>query len=131
MDASTYFAVGMVAGLLLIFEGLVLRRNGGTLTSLVGMLTFIELGWLALCIYALFSIELPGWTSLIPAAYLSYFVIAAWQFSRTANIDETTELADIRIPMSFAKLEISAGIGIAVLSGLAWAQFAEQLARTV
>ncbi|MEM6497284.1 MAG: hypothetical protein AAF709_11205 [Pseudomonadota bacterium] len=129
MDASTFFGIGIVAGLLLIFEGMTLHRNGGRLTSLVGVLTLIEFGWLFLCLYVLFSTELPGWTALIPAAYLAYFVIAAWHFSRVANIDETTEFSDIRIPMSFATLEIYAGVGTGVLSGLAWVQFAEQLAR--
>ncbi|MEM8976927.1 MAG: hypothetical protein AAGD43_33160, partial [Pseudomonadota bacterium] len=129
MDANTYFAIGIVAGLLLIFEGVSLRGNGGRLTSLIGVLTVVELGWLVLCIYVLLQTELPGWTTLIPAAYLAYFVIAAWHFSRVANFDETTEFSDIRIPMSFAMLEIYTGAGLVVLCGLAWVQFAEQLAR--
>ena len=130
MNASTYFVLGMVAGLLLMVEGMSLRRSGGRLSAVVAVITLMEIGWLILCIYALFLIELPAWTTLIPVAYLSYFLVAVWQYGRVGSLDDVTDLSDIKIPVSFASIEIYCGAGLFVLCGLAWVQFAEQLART-
>ena len=129
MNASTFFALGMVAGLLLVIEGTSLRRSGGRLTTLVGVITLLEVAWLILCIYALIAIALPAWTPLIPAAYLAYFVLAAWQYARTGDLENVEDLAEMRLPPAFARVEILTGIGLMVLSALAWVQFAEQLAN--
>ena len=129
MNASTFFVLGMAAGLLLIFEGISLRRTGGRLSALLAITTLIEIGWLILCIYAVFRINLPGWTILIPAAYLAYFVIAAWQYGRADGLADVKDLSDIKIPLSFASIEIFCGAGLTALSGLAWVQFAERLAQ--
>ncbi len=129
MNTSTYFVLGMLAGLLLLIEGMSLSRSGGRLTTLVGVITLLEVGWLILCIYALFAIALPAWTPLIPAAYLAYFVLAAWQYAQTSGLENVEDLSEIRLPMAFARVEILTGIGLMVLSALAWVQFAEQLAN--
>ena len=128
MNASTYFVLGMVAGLLLVIEGMSLRRSGGRLSALVAVITLLEIGWLILCIFALFNVELPGWTGLIPAAYLGYFLMAAWQYGRVGGLDDMKDLSDIKVPVSFAAVEIYFGVGLLAMCALAWAQFAEQLA---
>ena len=117
MNASTYFALGMVAGLLLVIEGISLRRSGGSLSALVAVITLVEFGWLILCIYVPLTIALPGWTTLIPAAYLGYFVMAAWQYGRVGGLDNVTDFSDIKIPVSFASVEIYSGVGLLVLCG--------------
>ena len=129
MNASTYFVLGMVAGLFMIIEGMILRRNGGSLSTLVAVITTLEIGWLILCVYVLFSIELPGWTMLIPVAYFGYFAMAIWQYGQIGSLDDVDDLSDIKIPTSFASMEITTGVALIMLCVLAWVQFAEQLAN--
>jgi hypothetical protein len=75
-----------------------------------------------------FTIDFPGWTLLIPAAYFAYFIAAAWQYLPMHAPDKVRGLSDIKIPVSFASVEIIFGLGLLALNVLAWVQFAEQLA---
>lgn len=128
MNASTFFGLGMVAGLLLMIEGMYLRRTGGRLSAVVVVISLIEVGWLILCIYALLRIALPGWTTLIPTAYLAYFALAVWQYGRVGDLGDVKKLSDFKIPVSIAGIEILCGAGLLAMCGLAWVQFAERLA---
>ena len=77
MESATFFITGLLTGILLIVEGYSLRNSEGRINNIATITTTLEFLWLLVCIYALFAVRFPGWTMIIPAAYVSYFIVAA------------------------------------------------------
>lgn len=124
MDSNTFFITGLLVGISLIIEGLSLRKTEGRIDTVSTITTTFEFLWLLICIYALFAIHFPGWTILIPAAYVSYFIVAAWHFRSFGKDIETPEdIKDLQIPYHITTIEIAFGVGLVIVSGLAWLQF--------
>lgn len=124
MDSSTFFVTGLITGTLLIIEAYSLRANEGRINTVATITTTLEFIWLLICVYALFAIRLPGWTILIPAAYVSYFIVAAWHFRNFGKDIETPEdVKKLQIPYNLTTIEIAFGVGLLLANGLALMQF--------
>lgn len=124
MDTNTFFITGIITGILLIVEGYSLRNSEGRINTIATVTTTLEFIWLLVCLYALFAIPFPAWTILIPAAYVSYFIVAAWHFRNFGKDLETPEdIKSLQLPYSITTIEIIFGAGLALISGVAWMQF--------
>ena len=124
MDTNTFFITGLITGILLIVEGYSLRTSEGRINTVATFTTTLEFIWLLVCVYALFAIPFPGWTILIPAAYVSYFIVAAWHFRDFGKDLETPEdVKKLQIPYNITTIEIVFGAGLVIANGLAWVQF--------
>ena len=124
MDSSTFFITGLLTGILLIVEGYSLRRSEGRINSVATITSTLEFFWLLVCVYALFAIRLPGWTIIIPAAYVSYFIVAAWHFrSFGKDLEKPEDVKNLQLPYHITTIEIVFGAGLVIASGLALLQF--------
>jgi carbon starvation protein CstA len=124
MNTETFITFSVVVAILQIMEGLKLRTSQGQLSGLAMAVSTLEFIWLLVCIYALFAINFPDWTILLPAAYLSYFIVVTWH-SRTLTKDiETIEnVKELRIPEYLVLTSLAFGGFHLLISTIAWLQY--------
>lgn len=124
MTAETFITLSVIVAALQLIEGLNLYTRRGKLSGLAVVISTLEFIWLALCIYALFAISLPGWTLFLPAAFISYFAVTTWHSRHLIKDAETIESAkELQIPKNFVIISIAFGAVHLVAGGLAWVQY--------
>lgn len=124
MNAETFITLSVIVAILQITEGLALYNRRGHLSPLALFVSTLEFVWMLICVYALFSINFPDWTILLPAAYLSYIIVATWHSrTMTREIEDLEGLRDMVIPKSLVLISLSFGCFNLLVSVVAWLQF--------
>jgi hypothetical protein len=120
MDTSTFFSIGLIIAIFLIVEAFTLQKNEGRFTPLVIITTTCEFIWILVCVYALFAINLPAWSILIPAAFIAYSIVASWHFRDIGkDIETMDDIKELQVPFGFTKISLFAGIALLLLNGAA------------
>ncbi|PWQ96151.1 hypothetical protein [Leucothrix arctica] len=120
MSTSTFFALGLVIAIGVIIEALSLQKNEGRFTKLFIFTTIFEFVWVLVCVYALFTISFPSWSIIIPAGYISYFVVATWHTrGMTEGIESIDDLKTIQAPTGMVKISLLAGVILFILNCMA------------
>ncbi len=124
MTAETFITLSVIIAALQLVEALNLYSARGKLTVIAMAISTVEFIWLVTCVYALFSISFPGWTIFLPAAYVSYFVVATWRSAHIAkeaeNLDDFREIV---VPKNLVLISLSFSVAHLIASGLAWLQY--------
>ncbi len=128
MNAETFITLSTILAILQVAEGLTLYNHRGQLSPLVLIVSTLEFIWMPVCIYALFSIHFPDWTILLPAAYLSYMIVATWRSRSLAqDIEEPEDLKGLKdnlktivIPRNLVLISLSFGCFNLLTSTVAW-----------
>lgn len=124
MTAETFITLSVIVAALQLIEGLNLYTSRGKLSGLAVTISTLEFIWLAVCVYALFAISLPGWVIFLPAAFVSYFAVATWHSRHlTKGVDTVEAAKELQIPKNFVMIGIAFGVAHLVISGVAWLQF--------
>ncbi|RVU84385.1 hypothetical protein EOL70_12950 [Leucothrix sargassi] len=111
MSSETFFTIGLIIAIASIIEALTLQKNRGQLSKLVVSISLLEGLWVVICIYALFAVSFPAWTLIIPAGYISYFIVNCWHYRNLTDGVETAEdFKTIRIPPGAVKISFISGI---------------------
>ena len=122
MEASTFFAIGLIIAMFMIVEGLTLQKNEGRFTPLTIFTTSSEFIWVLVCVYALFAIHFPAWSIVIPAGYVAYSIVTSWHFRGMGkDMVDMDDLKELRVPTSGAKISLLAGVMLFLLNGAALA----------
>ncbi len=124
MTAETFITLSVIIAALQLVEALNLYSARGKLTVIAMAISTVEFIWLVTCIYALFAISFPGWAIFLPAACVSYFVVATWRSAHIAKEAENLDgFREIIIPKDLVLISLSFSIAHLIASGLAWLQY--------
>nr|CAA6803854.1 MAG: Unknown protein [uncultured Thiotrichaceae bacterium] len=125
MTAHTFITLSVIIAILQLVESLNLYSNRGKLTGLAMTISTLEFIWLLVCVYALFSISFPDWTIFLPAAFVSYIIVATWHSRHlTKDIEDIESAKELIIPKNLAMIALGFSTSHLVVSGFAWLQYA-------
>ena len=124
MNAQTFITLSVILAALQVAEGLKLRNSKGQLSGLAATVSTLEFIWLLVSVYALFTVNFPGWTIFIPAAYRSYFMVVTWHSrTLTKGIETIESIKVLRIPEHLVLISLAFGAFHLLISGVAWIQY--------
>lgn len=125
MTAETFITFSVIVAALQLTESLNLYSGRGKLTAIAMVISMVEFIWLITCIYALFSVSFPGWTIFLPAAFVSYFVVAVWHSRHfTKDLESLDDAKALIVPKNLVMISLAFSAAHLMVSGFAWLQYA-------
>ncbi len=85
-------------------------------TILVSLTEFL---WLIVCVYSLFQLNFPNWTSALPASYVSYVIVVSYNVNKLTKGMRKKELFEFEVPGLYIGADIAFSALYFLASGVA------------
>jgi hypothetical protein len=121
MNEYDFFLFGMIVGILSIVNGILLKSNNGKMSMNVTtiMVSLTEFFWLLVCVYSLFKLYFPNWTSALPACYISYVIVVSYNVNKLTKGMDEKELFEFEVPELYISIDIVFSALYCLASGVA------------
>ncbi|RKZ57930.1 MAG: hypothetical protein DRR08_17720 [Candidatus Parabeggiatoa sp. nov. 2] len=111
----------MIVGILSIVNGILLKSKNGKLSMNVTtiLVSLTEFLWLIVCVYSLFQLNFPNWTSALPASYVSYVIVVSYNVNKLTKGMRKKELFEFKVPDLYIGTDIAFSALYFLASGVA------------